>query len=119
MGIYLRRRNEKSRNVIITDNGLAYVVIPETVGQYTGLKDNNGTKIFEGDIIYFTVFDSTGGDTQYLGTVKYIKEFTDFDIEVENKEIKIFNLSWVLSQDDEFEIIGNIHDNPELLKGEK
>lgn len=85
-------------------------VIPETVGQYTGLTDKKGTKIFEGDIVKF----------------KWDKwcEFYRY-IEFSNGE---FLATPVLHSEDEWSIricgeneklvvIGNIHDNPELMEG--
>ena len=76
-------------------------VIPETVGQYTGLKDKNGKKVFEGDILKGLY--SNG-----------------------NAEVKMINGSWVGYAGkgwtdigyvvDRVEVIGNIHDNPELLQ---
>jgi uncharacterized phage protein (TIGR01671 family) len=74
-----------------------------TVGQYTGLKDKNGTKIFEGDIVllkgydepYQVVFDESCFRV-YSDSVRYAMDnFYDYEIEV----------------------IGNIYDNPELLGG--
>ncbi|RKW61917.1 MAG: hypothetical protein D8H98_04445 [Prevotella sp.] len=82
--------------------------------QYTGLKDKNGKEIYEGDILSFTVFDAFGGDRQYRGTVRYCGSrfmiWLSLDGEV------CLDLDWVIEQDDELEIIGNIYDNPELIK---
>lgn len=89
-----------------------------TIGQYTGLQDKNGKKIFEGDICDFTVFDCCDNDTQYRGVVTYVGSRFMLWKSVESEYYGAdggFDLDWVISQDDEFEIIGNIHDNPELL----
>ena len=87
-------------------------VIPSTVGQYTGLTDKNGKKIFEGDIIqrlpkyktdtvetYEVIF--LEGSFQYacLGK-KYCYSFDDSEFGICSNQ---------------YEVIGNIHDNPELL----
>ncbi len=84
----------------------------DTVGQYTGLKDMNGKKIYEGDIIYVTVFDCFDNDTQYTLQVCWCG--TEF-LGLRNDE-SAWNLQWLCNQDEEIEVIGNIHDNPELLK---
>lgn len=81
-------------------------VIPETVGQYTGLTDKNGTKIFEGDIVKYgdtvhnVVFEQRNG-TAYFGLVYSTLETAPFDNYQDLRQI---------------EVIGNIHDNPELLE---
>ena len=92
------------------------------IEQYTGLKDKNGKEIYKGDIVYFSVFDYNGLDTQYLGIVK----FANGKWEIWNNEKDeyydcdgAFDLYWVKEQDDELEIIGNIHENAELLEEKK
>ena len=96
-------------------------VIPETVGQYTGLTDKNGTKIFEGDIVKLTddcnnfewkavvVFGNPGGaycwGWNFLPIDGY-KGTTDILMWVEMEATGAY-----------CEVIGNIHDNPELLEG--
>ena len=91
-------------------------VIPETVGQYTGLTDKNGTKIFEEDICRFREWSN--GDMCWIGKVHY--EHQQFVISGhKNKECES-DFLLVLSRfiPENIEVIGNIHDNPELLKGE-
>lgn len=95
---------------IVEDNGI-YEVIPETVGQYTGLNDKNGKKIFEGDIL------KQYADTTELGTDLYFFYKVGFD-ESCGKFCGSINGTELYYFDDltDSEVIGNIFDNPELLK---
>ena len=85
---------------------IRYEVYPESVSEFTGLTDKNGTKIFEGDIV------SISGELQEIYTCVW--EEYNFGYEFANKTMS-FSLACVGS--DDIEIIGNIHDNSELLKG--
>lgn len=94
----------------IDDYPCCNVVNPETVGQYTGLTDKNGKRIFEGDVVvietdcipsfmlnrYVVVWD----DDQVA--YKLLKDNTIYDLPMGRMET-----------------IGNIHDNPELLEGKE
>lgn len=82
-----------------------YPVYADTVSQYTGIDDKNGNKIFEGDII--KVNDPTG-------VLFRIVEFNDGSFDLVGV-IRV-PLSYVKSNY-EIEVIGNIYDNPEILKG--
>jgi hypothetical protein len=90
--------------IISHDNGEMCEVILETVGQYIGLLDKNGTKIFEGDIV-------RDAETSDVGKIFFDKYAAMFVIGFENT-IADFNASY------SFEVIGNIYDNPELIGGE-
>ncbi len=84
---------------------LTFEVIPETIGKYTGLKDKNGKKIFEGDIFSL-------GDKRIL----YIVEWIDNGFQGrQNGNSSTVGLTYWNS---DIEVIGNIYDNPELLKEE-
>ena len=94
-----------------------FEVIPETVGQYTGLKDtSNGKKIFEGDIILFE--DESPLNYEYHD----ITEMRCGEIKFSDGEFYLTNRIAVemgdLIYDEKFDgkVIGNIHDNPELLE---
>nr|DAQ98595.1 MAG TPA: YopX protein [Caudoviricetes sp.] len=93
---------------------IEYEADPETIGQFTELTDCKGKEIYEGDILSFTVFDAFGGDRQHRGTVRYCG--SRFMIWLSLDGDVCLDLDWVIEQDDELEIIGNINDNPELTK---
>lgn len=82
-------------------------VIPETVGQYTGIKDIYGKKIYEGDIVEKRFMDLIN-DAKFIGKI----EFHDGQYNIDNEEesYPLFN------KVDEIEILGNIYDNPKSLK---
>lgn len=107
---------EEEDEFVQTGNWLEQVeVIPETVGQYTGLTDKNGTKIFERDIANLKRFDDTcSGKIVFNEKTAGFEFWWDITVGVYGeKATRKANLSVC----DEIEIIGNIHDNPELLKG--
>ena len=121
-GDIIHRRYYKNTDVVVIrtedsgfDNYSDYEVDPDTVGQYTGLTDKNGKKIFEGDILkiiykYQSPFDD---DT---------KEYTDITTDVVHIDDEGLCFSYGKSPflcvadnvTAEYEVIGNIHDTPEL-----
>lgn len=84
----------------IRDKSLVYELVDrETVGQYTGLTDKNGKKIFEGDIVI-----SPHGT---MGYVEWLDEECAYFVNIGD--------DWQEMNYCEYEVIGNIHDNPQLL----
>lgn len=89
------------------DNGGYYRVIPGTVGQYTGWTDKNGVKIFDGDICEI---DREGGRFEII-----------WDNPCARVALVSDELYFAFDQfhSNEISVIGNIHDNPELLEVNK
>lgn len=89
-------------------------VIPETVGQYTGLKDKNGKEIFEGDIVkgdipeLFPHYTGRTGKVEW-GESAWIVDFSDRYPAYDLKKVGFCSFG-------NYEVIGNIHDTPELLE---
>lgn len=105
--------NGKTFITIQNENGLnGYFCDSKTVGQYTGLKDKNGTRIFEGDIIDVAYNPNYGGVAKERIGVRKVG-FADGCYMYEDNEGY-----FLFTESDEVTVIGNIHDNPELLKGE-
>lgn len=89
----------------------------DTVGQFTGLKDKSGKVIYEGDIICV--------NGKYPKLIKYIDEWasyclanlTDLGCDLKTRHWQQVSPCWWTDYKREIKVIGNVYDNPELLKG--
>lgn len=102
------------------------------ITQYTGLKDENGIEIYEGDIIQFTYwwFDGNVAESNLTGTIVYSDVCMSFQLKgVKNKDWQqhtghdndneyLTPFSELDFEEADFKVIGNIYENPELLTGE-
>lgn len=108
--------------IAIPNSGTAYEVDPETVGQYTGLTDKNGTKIFEGDIVDVAYnIEYVGVAKHRMGLFKVIFHKGCFMKKaIPNPQMSFYENAeraamYHFIPSDETEIVGNIYDNPEFL----
>ena len=97
--------------IAVSDKCYNRAVDPATVGQYTGLKDKNGKRIYEGDICRNT-------KTGEIASVKWHGTMAGYVWSNRRRDNKsLFDFGELFRAYDKYEIIGNIYDNPELLKG--
>lgn len=89
-------------------------VIPETIGQFTGLTDKNGKKIFEGDIIRAKI---EGGNHNGFTWPNMPVDFQQGSFCLNDRNGYVFCVLGAFAPSVTLEVIGNIHDNPELLEG--
>lgn len=110
--LLVERMNTSDQQVMIADKMTGYptLVLPETVGQYTGLKDKTGKKIFEGDILSGHLDELFPEDES-----RYPVVWHDYGwhIKCGNKSFDTLEQWWVAKF---LEVIGNIYDNPEMIE---
>lgn len=104
--VYTKDSKGKHQHFIVTPEW--FIVDPETVGQYTDLTDKNGKKIFDGDIVRQTIVLRY----QPIGQICYNAENCQWRIEYVNNIVSFSSVGSGRS----YELLGNIHDNPELLE---
>lgn len=126
--IYRITENQEMPFLMMKDfHGITYPVYPETVGQYTGLTDKNGKKIFEGDILAGDEYPySYETAWNYFAEVVWLDDGKAFGLYTfKNPQSNVRGVSHGLTdymddfESSEWEIIGNIHDNPEMIGGNK
>ena len=113
-GFYLNRTNDEEDIHCIMEKfpvTIGKKVIPETVGQFTGLQDENGKRIFEGDIVAGLILHNM--------PIRAVVAFQEgaFGLDWQRGEVRVFT-AFTSFCNTVFKVIGNIHDNPDLLKGE-
>ena len=119
-GYYFQKKNLFSedglpvKHCISDDPPFGAEVEPKTVGQYTGMKDKNGKRIFEDDVCRFREWSK--GEMCWVGKVHW--EHQQFMISGgPNKECEtMFELCLSRFIPENIEVIGNVHDNPELME---
>ena len=120
-GEMLKDGTKKLEHRILGLRGECIYVVPETVGQYTGLTDKNGKKIFEGDIVATKYKLGRGG--YYVFEVYYNENLCQFALTINSGSYtKNGQYDWLQLTSlkaNKVEVIGNIHDTPELLKEDK
>lgn len=100
---------------IHTGEAKTYLIDKETLGQFTGLRDKNGKEIYEEDIVKFHFMSSSPYSSELFPTEKFYgvittNKYNQWTILSDGLEIHIENAIKY------GEIVGNIHDNPELIK---
>ena len=124
-GYYLQDLTQGEMRSYIFNCPCYWEVIPETVGQFTGLLDKNGKEIYEGDILRGDEYpyNCDGVDNYFVEIVwaNNVCGFYRITHKKPNSTVRgISHGNWSeLDEEDikSFEVIGNIHDNPDLLEG--
>lgn len=121
-GYLIRHKSGKLVYIFAKENWFdVEMVAPETVGQFTGLTDKNGKKVFEGDILKFT---DTNAVYEWIGKVEFGNPNAEYNwgfqlVYISGTKPNTDILLWFDMEETGAysEVIGNIHDNPDLLEG--
>lgn len=115
------KHTDNSIKCAIVQTLFTYEVTPSTVGQYTGLVDKNGKQLFDGDIIRteFSTSIIRFGEYQHVNAQNgYRNGDVGFFVEHIEERQKMSIRNDILYFNEQCEVVGNIYDNPDLLKGE-
>ena len=94
-----------------------YEIDPSTICQCTGLKDKNGTLIWENDIVKFDVYYYEKLDSSIISQIKWCNDLCALSLVVNGRGTR-GTLGHLMCLNKEIEVIGNVFDNPELLESE-
>jgi uncharacterized phage protein (TIGR01671 family) len=121
--VYIQDFEEEENGIILPSK--KHEVDPETVGQWTGLTDKNGAKIFEGDLLRFPIGKSKSDKINYTSYEVFFHDgdhcdyHIGFQIDRTHYHGNIcggYSIPFKPEYTSKMEIEGNIHDNPEMLK---
>lgn len=90
---------------------------PESIGQFTGLRDRNGKDVYEGDVVFWIATDMRGRGRGEQGAIFWNKHTMSWAIERDKPCVD--GRPFIISRPFDkrhLEVVGNIHDNPELMK---
>ncbi len=95
-----------------------YFVNPDTVGQYTGMHDRTGKEVYEGDVVFWIAIDLRGRGKGEQGAIIWDEHTMTWAIMRDKPTLD--GRPCIISRPFDkkhLEVVGNIHDNPELMKG--